>query len=421
MSQLFRAEALNSKQTQWLGDIVLLRPVTFKFMVIGALLTAAIILVFLVFGSYTQRTTVTGQLIPDAGLIKVYSMQRGIVHKKLVIEGQSVKRGDRLYVLSSERHSDAQDNILEAITRQVKLREISLREERRNTGQFHRIEKDALADKITSLENEQDKLQKLIEGQKRRVTLSEEAVARYRDLAGKGYISKEQLQGREADLLDQQNRLQAQEREFIALEGELSSQRSSLSTLASKQAIQLEQIERQLASLQQELSENEARRELIVIAPESGVATGVTVEVGQAVDINQPLLSIVPKDSRLQAVFYVPSAAVGFIKPEVPVQIRYQAFPYQKFGHATGKVISVSKTAMAANELASIGGLLNNNVTGNEPLYRIAARVDSQTVLAYGEAEPLQAGMLLEADIMRETRNLYEWVLEPLFSITGKL
>ena len=35
--------------------------------------------------------------------------------------------------------------------------------------------------------------------------------------------------------------------------------------------------------------------------------------------------------------------------------------------------------------------------------------------------QPLQTGMLLDADIMLERRRLYEWVLEPLISLTGKL
>ncbi|HCU85527.1 MAG TPA: secretion protein HlyD, partial [Methylophilus sp.] len=30
-------------------------------------------------------------------------------------------------------------------------------------------------------------------------------------------------------------------------------------------------------------------------------------------------------------------------------------------------------------------------------------------------------GMLLDADVMLERRRLYEWVLEPLISLTGKL
>jgi membrane fusion protein len=40
-------------------------------------------------------------------------------------------------------------------------------------------------------------------------------------------------------------------------------------------------------------------------------------------------------------------------------------------------------------------------------------------VIAYGEAVPLQPGMQLEADVLMGTRRLYQWVLDPLHSLTG--
>jgi membrane fusion protein len=34
---------------------------------------------------------------------------------------------------------------------------------------------------------------------------------------------------------------------------------------------------------------------------------------------------------------------------------------------------------------------------------------------------PLKSGMLVDASVLLERRRLYEWVLEPLFSISGRL
>ena len=41
--------------------------------------------------------------------------------------------------------------------------------------------------------------------------------------------------------------------------------------------------------------------------------------------------------------------------------------------------------------------------------------------MAYGKPEPLRPGMLVEADILGESRKLYEWVLEPLYSVYGSV
>ena len=43
----------------------------------------------------------------------------------------------------------------------------------------------------------------------------------------------------------------------------------------------------------------------------------------------------------------------------------------------------------------------------------------SQTVTAYGATTPLQPGMTLEADVALERRRLFEWVLDPLYAVTG--
>jgi membrane fusion protein len=155
-----------------------------------------------------------------------------------------------------------------------------------------------------------------------------------------------------------------------------------------------------------------------VTAPESGIVTAVLADFGHAVDPGKPLLSLVPKDAMLQANLYAPSKAIGFVKPGDSVLLRYQAYPYQKFGHGKGIVASVSRTALPANDIANLG---TGNQTRVEPLYLITVNLESQSVSAYDKLQPLQAGMLLEADVRQESRRLYEWVLEPLYSVTGKL
>ncbi|HGG7815646.1 TPA: HlyD family secretion protein, partial [Neisseria meningitidis] len=116
-----------------------------------------------------------------------------------------------------------------------------------------------------------------------------------------------------------------------------------------------------------------------------------------------------------------PSKAVGFIKPKDKVVLRYQAYPYQKFGHATGEIISVARTALGKQELSGLGIIFTNPTLLNEPAYLVKVKLEKQTIKAYGENKPLQIGMILEADILHERKKLYEWVLDPLYSISGKI
>lgn len=56
-----------------------------------------------------------------------------------------------------------------------------------------------------------------------------------------------------------------------------------------------------------------------------------------------------------------------------------------------------------------------------EPVYRIVVSLTRQAVTAYGQPIALQPGMQLEADVIIERRRLIEWVLDPLYTLTGKL
>ncbi|HID8060069.1 TPA: HlyD family secretion protein, partial [Pseudomonas aeruginosa] len=235
------------------------------------------------------------------------------------------------------------------------------------------------------------------------------------------YISMDQLQQRQAELLGQRQTLQGLERERTSLRQQLTERRNELAGLSARQANQLAETRRQLSAVEQDLAESEAKRTLLVTAPESGIATAVLAEAGQTVDSSRPLLSIVPADTPLQAELYAPSKSIGFIRPGDAVLIRYQAYPYQKFGQYHGKVQSISRASVSYAELSSMVGGVPGLGQDGEQLYRLRVTLDDQAVTAYGQPRPLQSGMLLDADILQDTRRLYEWVLEPLYSLTGKL
>jgi hypothetical protein len=109
--------------------------------------------------------------------------------------------------------------------------------------------------------------------------------------------------------------------------------------------------------------------------PEAGVATAVLAEVGHSVDARLPLLLIVPTDSHLEAELYVPSRAMGFVQPGDPVNVRYQAYPYQKIRIYRGELVSVSRTSISPLELSSPANVFQGAGEAREPLYRLRVRL----------------------------------------------
>ena len=418
-SKLFRQESIDSKKNRWVGDIILSRPYSFTYLVFLACIIGLIIILFSIFGTYTKRSTVQGQLVPLSGLMHVYPTQPGVVIQKRVYEGKNVKKGDVLFTVSTTNYG-IQGDMSAALLDQTKLKEQSIRSEISRMHLLHEDERKNTLNQIMVSEKNLYRVKNLIENQKSLIELARNNQQRYENAFAQNATSLEDLEDKKINLVNQITQYESLEREKTLLEKDLNEQKTTLNSQVNKQRNEIEALERLLSNNTQELIEIQSKQEFNVHSHISGTVGMVNAEVGQFIDLSKPVLTILPENTPLIAQLYVPSRAIGFVKKNDNVLLRYQAFPYQKFGHAKGQVLSIASTAMASQDLKTIGNLSNEQIN-NEPVYLVRVMLNEQIIKAYGNNMPLQVGMTLEADIMHETRRLYEWVLEPLFSITGKL
>jgi membrane fusion protein len=413
MSELFRSQALRAKRAKAAGDIVIVAPVSHASLAFVAAAIAAAVALFLMLGTYTSHTTLIGQLVPDGGVIEVHASQAGTVMSKRVEDGARVDAGDVLFVITSERMSAALGATHELIGKQLAARRQSVEAQLREAKLLEEAERATLASRAAAAEAESRRLERMLADQADRVELAEEVAARYEQMHAEGFVSREQLLARIEGLFDQRARRDSLERERAQLERQLLEARNELATLPLRSASTRAELERAIAATDLEATENEARREVVVVAPARGIASAVNGEVGQAVEAGKSLVSIVPEGARLRAELVAPSRAIGFVDVDDDVLLRYPAYPHQKFGHHAGRVALVSRAAIPPGASAV-------RVEGSEPLYRVIVLLGSQSVPVYGERRMLRAGMLVEADVRLETRRLYEWVLEPVYALRGR-
>jgi membrane fusion protein len=416
MQGLFRQEALTAQRQDDAGGILLIRPLRYHFYVLLAMLVALSIGSLLAFGSYTGRTTVYGELIPDKGLLHLYPADQAAVAQRLVNEGERVDAGQPLLLLSGDWHTESFGEVHAAVMAEIDHMLISLRDDQRRLEQRTELERRMLQDTINALESEHGALQAQIRQQRAQVELSEQALERAETLAHSGHIARTEVELQTQRLLDQRLRLSGLERELVALQREQNTQAQRLAELSLHRAGDAAELERRLAQTRQELIHVQGSRSLVIRAPEAGTVAAVLAEPGQTVGPAQPLISILPADARLQAHLYVPSSAIGFLQPGDQVRLRYHAFPHQKFGQHRATIRSLSRAPLPRGTSASPG---DDGGQPGLPIYRLIAELEREHILAYGRPEPLQAGMSLEASVLRDTRRLYQWVLEPLYSIRG--
>ncbi|KGQ18604.1 HlyD family secretion protein [Lysobacter dokdonensis DS-58] len=404
---LFRREVLEAKGSAQLGGITLAQPLRMWTLTLVAVVAALAVVAFLLFGGYSRRSRVVGQLVPSLGLATVTAPASGVVAEVIPQEGDPIVDAAPLLRLSIPRALAHGEDALATLRDGLAARQESVAA----LGAAQRAQLDAQQAgthrQLAAAHKQLHQTEAAIATRREQVRLGRVTTARYARIAADQYVSQAQLDQQAQAVLDLVDQQQALEREATTIRRGIMQMEQALQELPAQRHAKEAATQRDLAQLQQERVQQEAGGAMLVKAPVGGLVANRLVEPGQAVQAGQPLLTLLPQGSRLQAQLLVPSRAIGFIEPGSAVLLRYQAYPYQKFGHYSGRVVRVSRSVVAPTN------------SDSEPVYRVLVELDAQTVTAYGKPEPLRAGMVLEADILSERRRLYEWLLEPLYSVRG--
>jgi membrane fusion protein len=429
---LFREEVIRQQQQRYHGAIVLRSPKVFVWLSIFVFVFALLLMCVLIWGEYTRRASLSGYVIPEGGVLRIFSPLGGRVGALHVHEGQEVQAGYALLAVLDERYSGQGAESRGAIVAQIESRKNSLRAIIGEQKLLYQRTRSGLQTRLQALEREQIQLlqeQRTLEQRLEQAAVMEQ---RFRDLHTQNFASVVQLQEKTDAASELRYRVQLTERNQTSIARELQSLQTELEVLPMRERTQLSELERSLQGAEQELIETQSRREMVVRAPMAGRVTGLSAKLGAGVDLERPLMTFVPlgqDKGALEVHLFAPSRDAGFIRPGQSVRIRYQAYPYQKFGHYEGVVQEVSGSPMLPAELPypvsskseGLSALADfSTMSSATPRFRIRIRPKNSYVLAYGQKQMLQTGMQVEADVMLDTRSLLEWIFEPLLSVRGK-
>ncbi|MBS0214732.1 MAG: HlyD family efflux transporter periplasmic adaptor subunit [Proteobacteria bacterium] len=418
MSQgLFRKEVLDAKRASWLGGISLAQPLSLWVLTVFSAAAASAIILFLILGSYTRRERVTGQLVPSRGLATVLAPATGVVSAVDVPEGSVIQSGQRLAVVTIPSATAASGNTAQALEAGVQEKEQGLSAAQMAQDAVLDTQVAGLSAQLASTRREWTHMQDEIATQRQQVTVANDSLDRLKRAEMDKLVSTLQVKQQESAVLAQTSQLQALQRQAIEAQRSIEQLQQQLRAIPGQRMAAQANYRRDHAALEQERVETATRGALQVNAPVSGLVATQLAKPGQAVQVGQPLMSVLPNDSELEAELLVPSHAIGFIEPGDQVLLRYQAFPYQKFGHYQGKVTRISRSALSPNEMVALGMKSDSG----ETVYRVMVQLAKQTVTAYGKPEALKPGMVLEADVLGERRSLIEWIFEPLYSLKGRV
>ena len=405
---LFRDAVIEHKRNRLHGDVRLDLPIgTWIFTGLLAAIGAAFV-IFMVTGTYVRSETVAGWLTPDKGVIRVTVAETGTVDKVDVEEGDVVVEGEQLFTISRDTGlldgKAASSRIYQQL--ETERREVARRLEL--LSERFRSERQKLDLRQAGLDAEKAHLETQIALQKERVEVAISHLEKIRPLVDKGTIAKREFVQRTEALLAQKVELSRLTGLLVTNHNNVRELSRQVEALPTDEAIQHSQLKERLAALDQRLTDARRRGSVTVPAPVSGRVAALIAQPGSSIASGEMMVSILPKGGKLQVELFVPSRAAGFLSTGQEVRIRYDAFPYQKFGLGNARVSKISRTVLHPRDKPQ------GSPEVSEPFFRVVAQLEQDQILSAGKAIPLQAGMKLTADIVLEKRHIWELILRPL-------
>jgi hemolysin D len=146
---------------------------------------------------------------------------------------------------------------------------------------------------------------------------------------------------------------------------------------------------------------------LQIVAPVSGVVTDLTsTQPGDKVQANTPLGGIAPSHSRSVVKVEIAENDRAFLREGLPVKLKFNAFPYQRYGVIRGTLEYVSPATKPASQT-------------KQPVYEARVSLERDYYQVAGTRYPLRYGMTAAVEIVVRERRLIDLVLDPFRQIGG--
>jgi HlyD family type I secretion membrane fusion protein len=370
----------------------------FSYAIIAVVLIAAIASVVI---KLPETVTADFVLVPARGTDPIKATRQGIVNQVFVSEGQAVNQGD---VIATLRSDATGDRAAELMTAQTQL--AGAGESFTNAKAKFRAQTLAEEQELRRLAARVEHLEGLIALKRQQLTLLKQMAESFEKLYQQGIASRAQWTQRQLEV----NELQADLEKLIAEQSETRSTIAKLKLDGAARQADFNEVERshreaaatgeiRVTALRAGLAGSDGN-EVRLTAPSAGIILRLHVKNSGAVLHEGELVAeLVNAGEHLRAELTLPEAGLGKLKTGQGVKLKYDAFPYQRYGVKYGQVAWLSPARVESRNGAS---------------FRAQVEIGEDELLIQGQSRPLSAGMSGKAEIVVGKRSLLEYVFEPL-------
>lgn len=418
LNNLYRREAIEYKKNHWQGKALLLAGLPAWLIMLLSTTFLMMLIATVTFCSFTQRIDVRGEVITLPHSINIFSPQQGSVINQFVSIGDLVEKDAPLYEIDISRNTSSgnvsaaqvgvinekilnSQGIIEKLTRN-KSETVSAIEVQLKTAT------ESLKETNRMLTNTQTGLKKMHDN-----------LSSYDGYLKKGYITKDQYNYQHSLYFQQQSAYQSLVSQKMQLESQLTQLNSDKITKAADFDNQILTQNNQTNDYRNQLVESNANGNLIIKAMTSGRIESLSVTKGQMVDNGSSLAQKKPTgDIEYYLILWLPNNAIPYVKPGDTINIRYDAFPSDKFGQFPGQVMSISSMPASRQEMSEYTNVNNGAVQQELALYKALIKIKNKEFEYNGKNLKLSDGLKAQAIVFLEKRPLYMWMFTPFYKMT---
>ncbi|HDG1675101.1 MAG: HlyD family secretion protein [Kluyvera cryocrescens] len=418
LNNLYRREAIEYKKNHWQGKALLLAGLPAWLIMLLSAIFLMMLIATVTFCSFTQRIDVRGEVITLPHSINIFSPQQGSVINQFVSIGDLVEKDAPLYEIDISRNTSSgnvsaaqvgvinekilnSQGIIEKLTRN-KSETVSAIEVQLKTAT------ESLKETNRMLTNTQTGLKKMHDN-----------LSSYDGYLKKGYITKDQYNYQHSLYFQQQSAYQSLVSQKMQLESQLTQLNSDKITKAADFDNQILTQNNQTNDYRNQLVESNANGNLIIKAMTAGRIESLSVTKGQMVDNGSSLAQIKPTgDIEYYLILWLPNNAIPYVKPGDTINIRYDAFPSDKFGQFPGQVMSISSMPASRQEMSEYTNVNNGAVQQELALYKALVKIKNKEFEYNGKNLKLSDGLKAQAIVFLEKRPLYMWMFTPFYKMT---
>lgn len=358
-------------------------------------------------GKYGRSHIARGALVPSSGMISVYANSALTVEALLCAEGDRVATGTPLIRLVRPE-ADADGNDINGLQLDLLDRRRVLRRRQLEAAEASFFARDSqLKKQIEGIKRQSAQLLIQSEREAQVVASLEKQLGNLRSLRDQKLLSAVAYEERLRAKLVSEAAAQDAVRETTAFAAQVQMLEAEREALLAQRESDLLIGESEILALEAQHLAVSRRQELSIVAPRDAVVHAIHIEAGQVSSAELPLVSLFPADAVLEAEIYVPGSAIAALKITQRLQLKYDAFPFAKFGGFTARVSRISYAAEQTRHMGAPSSL-------REPMYRVRAVLEQLTVENDSLSFRLQPGMTFTTSVVAERRALHEWLILPL-------